>query len=165
MSVLLLASSLLTTVDCQQASSRTEAAQFDSSLVKEQKRRIAMFDSVVRSIKTDSAYKLWQAALTAPNAKVAQLAVECEYGRLNHRYGVAAAGAALDRMHNTLWRHADGTLVARLHQNLRGVAISIGAGTCGPPPREGAPYWLREWSVHPLPQLPPSPTDSAPRKP
>src|SRR6476661_9961800 len=147
---------------CGQAPPRAEAPRFDSALVNEQKRRIAAFDSVVRTINTDPAYHLWQAALIAPNAKVGQQQAECEYGRLMYRYGIAA-DAAIRRMQDTLWRHADGALVTRFHQNVRGGALEADDKACGPPPPDRAPYWLREWFVYPLPTLPPSATDSTPR--
>jgi len=147
---------------CGQATPRGET-RFDTALVNEQKRRIASFDSVVRSINTDSAYRLWQRTLVAPDAKLAQRDVECEYDHLMYRYGINAAGRAIRRMEDTLWRHADPALVTTLHERLRGESLAIGRGTCGPPPSERAPYWLQHWQVYDLPELPPSPTDSAPR--
>lgn len=42
---------------------------FDPALVREQQRRITAYDSVVRAVNTDSAYRLWQATLTAPGQR------------------------------------------------------------------------------------------------
>jgi hypothetical protein len=148
---------------CGQAAPRPET-RFDTALVNEQQRRIARFDSVVRSINTDSAYRLWQRTLTAPDTKLAQRDVQCEYGRLMARYGIHAAGRAIDKMEDTLWVHADGRLVATMHERLRGASMPIGRGTCGPP-TDRAPYWLQNWQVPDLPRLPPSPTDSTPMQP
>jgi hypothetical protein len=128
-------------------------------LVKEQQRRIAAFDSVVRLVNTDSAYKLWHAMLTAPDIRKAQLAMMCENAHLSDRYG-RAAYVALRRMADTLWRSDDRALVARMDARLEGGSPAIRAETCGPPPEERAPKWLREWWVYDLPKLPPSP-DSA----
>jgi hypothetical protein len=70
--------------------SLVKAPHFDPALVQKQQRRIAALDSVVRSINTDWARKLWRWAQTLPDAKVGQQQVECEYGRLMQKYGAAA---------------------------------------------------------------------------
>jgi hypothetical protein len=161
----LLAVACLSGTACGQASPRRDTRAFDPALVQEQHRRIAAFDSVVRSINTDSVYKLWHWSLSLPDPKIGQQQAMCEEGRLMYRYGVSAAMAALRRMQDTLWRDADKQQVARLERGLKGESLPIGHGTCGPPTTKEAPYWLREWSVYPLPLLPPSPTDSVPRHP
>lgn len=148
---------------CGQSSS-SDLRSFDPALVQEQQRRIAAFDSVVRSINTDSAYKLWRWTLTAPDAKVGQQKVQCEYDRIGFVYGNAGS-IAITRMEDTLWRGVDPELVERMKVNLKGMSLPIDASVCGPHPPKQAPYWLREWTVYPLPQLPPSATDSAPRHP
>lgn len=162
--VQLLAALLVAGTACGQATPRAEP-RFDTALVNEQHRRIAAFDSVVRGIDTDSAYKLWHWSLTLSNPKVGQQQAMCEEDRLMYRYGVPAAMAALRRMQDTLWRDVDAGQVARLGRGLKGESLPFERAICGPRRTEGAPYWLREWSVYPLPQLPPSPTDSAPRHP
>lgn len=129
---------------------------FDPAIGAEQLRRIAAFDSVVRTVNTDSAYRVWHAMLTSKRIRVDQLKQECEYDRLAYRYG-RAAFAALTRMEDTLWRHDDPRVVARMDAALGGASPEIGRETCGPPPAERARQWLREWSVPELPQLPPSP--------
>lgn len=143
---------------------RADAPSADSTLLQEQRRRIALFDSVVRSINTDSAYKLWHWTLTLPDAKVGEQQVGCEYRRLMYRYGIAGY-YAITRMEDTLMRGADPDLVRQMHLSLRGESLPGGRKECGPLPAEQAPYWLRKWFVYALPQLPPSPTDSAPRHP
>jgi hypothetical protein len=45
---------------------RRSVQSFDPTLVREQQRRIAAFDSVVRTVKTDSLYRLWQASGKLP---------------------------------------------------------------------------------------------------
>lgn len=160
--VQLVTSLLFAGTACGQATPRAEP-RFDTALVNEQHRRIAAFDSVVRSINTDSAYKLWHWSLTLSDPKVGQQQAMCEEGRLMYRYGVPAAMAALRRMQDTLWRDVDAQQVARLGRGLKGESLPVNGAICGPTTTEGAPYWLRKWSVYPLPQLPPSPTDSARR--
>jgi hypothetical protein len=132
---------------------------FNPALVKEQQRRIAAFDSVVRSIDTDSAYTLWHASLTEPDVRLAELRVLCEYDRINYRYG-RAAFVAITRMEDTLWRHADPKLVVQLERNLVGPSPSLGSKTCDPMPSQRAPNWLRDWYVYELPRLPPAPEDT-----
>lgn len=161
----LLAVACLSGTACGQASPRRDTRSFDPALIQEQKRRIAAFDSVVRSINTDSVYKLWHWSLTLPDPKVGQQQAMCEGGRLAYRYGVPATAAALRRMQDTLWRDADPQQVARLGHGLKGESLPVNGTICGPRTTEKAPYWLREWSVYPLPLLPPSPTDSVPRHP
>jgi hypothetical protein len=75
---------LVSGIACVQGSPPPERpkAPVDPALVQEQRRRIAAFDSVVRLVNTDSAYKLWHATVTAPDIRVAELAVMCEYHRL-----------------------------------------------------------------------------------
>ncbi len=131
----------------------------DGALIKEQQRRIAAFDSVVRVVNTDSAYKLWHAMLTAPNIRVTQLAMMCEYHRLSGMYGEAAY-VALRRMGDTLWRHDGAAAVGAMHKRMEGESPAMQRDTCGPPPDKRAPRWLVEWTVYELPKLPPSP-DSA----
>ena len=162
--VQLVTSLLIAGTACGQATPRAEP-RFDTALVNEQHRRIAAFDSVVRSINTDSVYKLWHWTLTLPDPKVGAQQVECELDRIGYRYGVPATAAALRRMQDTLWRDVDAGQVARLGRGLKGESLPFERAICGPRRTEEAPYWLREWSVYPLPQLPPSPTDSVPRRP
>ena len=138
---------------------------FDPALVQEQQRRIAAYDSVVRTINTDSVYKLWRWSLTLPDPKVGQQQVQCEIDQMMFHYGGAASMAALRRMEDTLWRGVDPQQIARLRRGLKGMSLPITRAICGPRTTEKAPYWLREWYIYPLPQLPPSPTDSAPRLP
>lgn len=135
---------------------------FDPALVRERQRRLAAFDSVVRTVNTDSLYRLWQATLTAPDVRQALLLVQCELGRLSYQYGRYAAHEATKRMQDTLWKHADPAAVRRMDQRAaeRG-SIPITRGTCGPLPPVRAPHWLREWWPYQLPQLPPSPDDTA----
>ncbi len=128
----------------------------DPALVREQQRRIAAFDSVVRVVNTDSAYKLWHAMLTAPDIRVTQFAVMCEYQRLSQVYGHASY-VALQRMRDTLWRHDDRALVRRMDKRMEGESPAIRGTNCGPPPSKMAPRWLVEWTVYELPKLPPSP--------
>ena len=163
--VRLLAALLLAGTACGQATPRAET-RFDTALVNEQRRRIAAFDSVVRSINTDSVYKLWHWSLTLPDPKVGAQQVECEVDRIGYRYGVPATGAALRRMQDTLWRDVDPQQVARLGHGLKGESLPFERAICGPrTTAERAPYWLEKWSIYPLPQLPPSPRDSEPRHP
>jgi hypothetical protein len=136
------------------------AKSFDAALLKEQQRRIASFDSAVRMVNTDSAYRLWRAMLTAPDVRKGQLAVMCEIIRLQYRHG-RAADVAIDRMNDTLWRGADPAAVQRLDAGLSGESPQIGRDTCAPYPSQQAPYWLVHWTVYDLPKLPPSP-DSNP---
>jgi hypothetical protein len=152
---------LCATQACAQSAPRPPQLPFDPSLVREQQRRIAAFDSVVRSINTDSAYMAWQAMLTAPDIRQAQLAMMCANANLDDRYGEAAF-VALRRMEDTLWKHADRQLVARMDRRLVGESPGIGRDTCGPQPNPRAPDWLVHWYVPALPDLPPSP-DSIPR--
>ena len=77
-------------------------------------RRIAAFDSVVRSINTDSVYKLWHSSLSLSDPKVGQQRVKCEQGRLMYRYGAPVAMAALRRMQDTRWRDVDARQVPGL---------------------------------------------------
>jgi len=137
-------------------SSRTVAK---SALAREQRRRIAAYDSVVHTVNTDSAFKLWHAMLTAPDIRKAQLAMMCEYARLGDRYGNAGA-VALRHMLDTLWKRDDPRVVDRMDRRLVGESPGIGRDTCGPPSGPMAPAWLEHWYVPVLPQLPPSP-DSA----
>jgi hypothetical protein len=132
---------------------------FDPALVREQKRRIAAYDSVVRTVNTDSAYRLWQATLTAQDIRTAQLRVDCEYEHLSDRYGQAWYDA-IQRMQDTLWKHADPAAVKRMRARSVGESIPIGRDTCAPRPSILAPRWLREWYVPPLPALPPSASDT-----
>lgn len=134
--------------------SRTGA---DSALVREQGRRLAAYDSVVRSINTDSAYKLWHVMLTASDIRTAQLDMLCEYLRLSKRYGRNAAHDALARMRDTLWKHDDGRRVRDMDKRLAGESPMIGRNTCGPQSDPPAPNWLAHWYVPALPALPPSP--------
>lgn len=150
---------LLSAAACGQAPPRTDRHAFDPALVREQHRRIAAFDSVVRSIDTDSAYSLWHASLTEPDVRLAQLRVLCEYDRISYRYG-RAAFVAITRMEDTLWRHADPKLVVQLERNLVGPSPSLGSKTCDPMPSQRAPNWLRDWYVYELPRLPPAPEDT-----
>jgi len=129
----------------------------DSALVREQKRRIAVYDSVVRSINTDSAYKLWHVMLTASDIRAAQLNMLCEYVRLSKRYGRNAAHDALARMRDTLWKRDDRFAVAQMDRRLEGESLGIGRDTCGDVAIPPAPYWLEHWFVPALPALPPSP--------
>ena len=142
-------------------SSRSDAEQkaIDPAIVAEQRRRIAAFDSVVRTVNTDSAYRLWHEMLTSKHPRVEQLAVDCEYDRLSYRYGVAAS-TAIRRMTDTLFRDTDRRTVARLDAAMAGAGPEMGSETCKPYPTQRAPAWLRNWYVYELPKLPPSP-DSA----
>jgi len=126
--------------------------------VREQRHRIASFDSVVRSVNTDSAFRLWHVMLTAPDIRKAQLAMMCEYARLGDLYGQAGR-VAIDRMADTLWKRDDPKLVSRMDRRLVGESPGLGRDICGPPVPQ-APKWLRNWYVPALPELPPSP-DSA----
>ena len=146
---------------CAQMPRNADTSSFDPALVSEQHRRIAMFDSVVRSIDTNSAYKLWHWTVMLSDAKVGQQ-VECEYDCLFFRYGTAAY-YAIRRMEDTVWRDGDPAQRSRTRSGLRGESLPVNEKVCGRPPGQRAPYWLREWFIYPLPQLPPSPTDSAPR--
>lgn len=132
---------------------------FDPALVQERQRRVAAFDSVVRAVNTDSLYRLWQAMLTAPDIRAAQLHVDCELSQLSYRYG-RAAYYATKRMQDTLWKHADPAAVSRMDRRAVGESPPITRGTCGPPPPVRAPRWLRQWEAPPLPALPPSPDDT-----
>jgi hypothetical protein len=155
----------LTVAACGQASARRDTSHWDPALLAEQKLRIAAFDSVVRSINTDSLYKLWHWSLTLPDPKVGQQQVECEGGRLMYRYGVSATMTAIRRMQDTLWQNVDPQQLAWLRRGLKGESLPVNRTICGPRTTERAPYWLENWAVYPLPRLPPSPTDSAPRHP
>ena len=144
-------------IACGQTGTRQPASvQPDSSLVREQRRRIAAFDSAVRTVNTDSLFRLWQAMLKAPDIRKAQLAMMCENARLAGAYGKAAF-VAIRRMNDTLWKYADRQAVNAMDRRLVGESPSIGHDTCGPPPSRGAPDWLMRWYVPALPQLPPSP--------
>jgi hypothetical protein len=110
-------------------------------------------------VNTDSLYRLWQAMLTAQDIRATQLLVQCEYAHLTDRYGVASYYAT-KRMQDTLWKHADPALVSQMDRRMTGASPPIGRGTCGAPPPQPAPYWLREWFVPKLPKLPPSVDDS-----
>jgi hypothetical protein len=156
------APSLLAVTACAQSPPRPAKPPIDPALVKEQKRRIAAFDSVVRLVNTDSAFKLWHAMLTAPDIRKAQLAMMCEYQRLDNIYG-RAAFVALGRMADTLWRHDDRTLVSRMDKRLEGASPAYTSTSCGPPPEKMAPKWLERWTVYELPRLPPSPDSTGPR--
>jgi hypothetical protein len=138
---------------------RPAVQSFDPALVRERARRTAAFDSVVRAVNTDSLYNLWQAMLTAPDIRAAQLRVDCELTHLSYRYGLAAYYAT-KRMQDTLWKHADPAAVNRMDRRAEGSSPSITRGTCGPPPAVRAPRWLRRWEAPPLPALPPSPDDT-----
>lgn len=156
---------LVSGIACVQGSPPPERpkAPVDPALVEEQRRRIAAFDSVVRLVNTDSAYKLWHAMLTAPDIRVTQLAVMCEYQRLGDIYG-RAADDALERMRDTLWRDDDLDVVARMDQRMAGESPAMTRNSCGARPTRQAAKWLAEWWVPELPQLPPSPDSSeAPR--
>ena len=157
---LILATLLLAATACGQ-SPKSDAAKppIDPAIIAEQRRRIAAFDSVVRTVNTDSAYRLWHAMLTSTHPRVEQLAVMCEYERLSYRFGQASP-TAIKRMTDTLFRDSDRRAVARLDAAMAGASPEISNETCGPlsPPR--APAWLRNWYVYELPKLPPSP-DSA----
>jgi hypothetical protein len=150
---------------CGQVSARRDSQTEDPALLAEQHRRIAAFDSVVRTINTDSVYKLWRWSLTLAAPKVGQQQVQCEVDQMMFYYGVPASMAALRRMQDTLWRGVDPQQVGRLRRGLEGESLPVTSAICGPRTTEKAPYWLREWYIYPLPQLPPSPTDSAPRLP
>lgn len=157
---LILVTVLLAATGCGQ-SPKPDAGNppIDPAIIAEQRRRIAAFDSVVRTVNTDSAYRLWHAMLTSKHPRVEQLAVDCEYDRLSYRYGVAAS-TAIRRMTDTLFRDADRRAVARLDAAMAGAGPEIGSETCKPYPTKRAPAWLRNWYVYELPKLPPSP-DSA----
>lgn len=157
----LLAAALLSLNACGQARPRSDVTTFDPALVQEQARRIAAFDSVVRTVNTDSAYKLWHWTLMLPDPKRGELEVECEYFRITRHYG-AAGRVAINRMRDTLWRGTDPEQLRRLREGLRGGSLSLSTEACGPFTTSLAPYWLRNWYVYPLPQLPPSPGDSTP---
>jgi hypothetical protein len=58
----------------------------------------------------------------------------------------------------------DGNAVGRMSEGLRGESMPVTDALCGGLPEKQAPYWLRNWSVYPLPVLPPSATDSTPRQ-
>ena len=149
-----------TLVACAQTPPPRRTVQsFDPALVRERERRIATFDSVVRTVNTDSLYHLWQAMLTAPDIRMAQLHVDCAYRHLSFRYGKAWYDAT-QRMQDTLWKHADRALVRRMNHRMAGEAIPLGRDTCPGGPSVRAPRWLREWDVPPLPALPPSPDDT-----
>jgi hypothetical protein len=135
------------------------APPFDPALVREQQRRVAAFDSVVRIVNTDSLYRLWQAMLTAPDIRATQLLVDCELQRLSYRYG-RAAYYATKRMNDTLWKRADPAAVRRMDGRMVGGSPPISRDTCGPRPPVRAPRWLRQWTVYALPDLPPSPDDT-----
>ena len=154
----LIGASLLSSIACEQSPPRA-ARTFDPALVREQQRRIAAFDSVVRSIDTDSAYTLWHVSLTEPEVRFAQLRVLCEYDKISYRYG-RAAFVAITRMEDTLWRHADPKLVVQLERNLVGPSPSLGSKTCDPMPAQRAPNWLANWYAYELPRLPPAPEDT-----
>ena len=136
--------------------SARRATDFDPALVRERDRRIAAFDSVVRIVNTDSAFKLWHAMLTAPEIRLAQLAMMCEYGRLGNLYGEAGS-VALERMQDTLWTHANRRMVSDMSRRLQGESPKIGRDTCGERTGPAAPRWLRKWYVPALPELPPAP--------
>jgi len=144
-------------VACGQAISGSASQRnVDPTLVREQRRRIAAFDSVVRSIKTDSSYRLWHSMLSAPDIRKAQLAMMCEDARLTDVYGKAAV-VALDRMLDTLWKRDDSKLVEQMDRRLVGASPRMGRDTCGPRTGSPAPAWLRHWFVPALPELPPAP--------
>ena len=124
------------------APSRGQRSSLDTTLLKQQAQRRASFDSVVRLVNTDSAYKLWHAMLTAPDIRTAQLAMQCEYRRLTHRYG-AAADRAIYRMSDTLWKHDDPQQVNAMKRRLEGASPPIGRNTCGTVGLPAAPEWLR----------------------
>ena len=132
----------------------------DPALLRERDRRIAAFDSVVRLVNTDSLYKLWHAMLTPADFRTTHALMQCELVRLGYRYE-SAADVAIRRMQDTLWRDADGELVARLHRRMAAQeSPPISRAVCGPMPPPRAPAWLRNWTTNELPRLPPSP-DSA----
>lgn len=160
----LLASAVVSLAACGQAHPHNEAPAFDPALMAERQRRIAVFDSVVRSVNTDSAYRLWHSTLAMADAKVGQQRVACEYQLLMYRYG-RAADVAIRQMEDTLWRGVDQADVNRMRKRLVGESLPIDDKVCGPRTGDRAPYWLRTWYLYPLPQLPPSPTDTAPRPP
>lgn len=128
----------------------------DPALVREQRQRIAAFDSVVRSINTDSSYRAWHTMLTAPDLRAAQLAMLCDQHRLNRLYGRAGA-KALERMRDTLWKHVDRKLVLRLDQRSGGRWPGISRNTCGTVDLPPTPTWLDYWDIPALPALPPAP--------
>jgi len=113
-----------------------------TSHTQEQQLRRAAFDSVVRLVNTDSAYKLWHAMLTAPDIRAAQLAMDCEYQRLSHRYG-AAGLRAIKKMSDTLWKHDDPQQVSAMRRRLEGGSPPIGRYTCGTDSLPAAPEWLQ----------------------
>jgi hypothetical protein len=149
----------LAAAGCAQQVPAATKRTFDPALVREQQRRIAAFDSVVRLVNTDSLYYAWQAMLTAPDIKTAYARMACIGDHLSYTYA-AAADRPIDRMNDTLWRHADPSLVARMHYRMYGLELGSGHA-CGPLPAAQAPRWLREWSVYELPKLPPSPDSGA----
>ena len=142
---------------------RSDSQQFDPKLVKEYNRRIAAYDSVVRSINTDTVYGLWRALLVADDPQAALMRVQCAYARLEYRYGANAVFDADKRMRDTLWRGVSREALARMTASVADVDHSMGRGTCDPMPTEHAPKWLVDWTIYPLPQLPPSATDSSSR--
>ena len=151
---------VVATAGCGQKSPRARTdPKAGPALVHEQQRRIAAYDSVVRSVNTDSLFKLWHLMLRASDLRKAQLAMMCEYTRLSDRYGKAAF-VAIKRMSDTLWKHDDPKLVDDMDRRLVGESPGIGRDTCGPPPDKSTPDWLMRWYVPALPALPPSP-DSA----
>jgi hypothetical protein len=156
------ASSLVAGAACAQPQPRPAKPPIDPAVVKEQKRRIAAFDSVVRLVNTDSAFQLWHAMLTAPDIRTAQLAMMCENSRLSGING-RAAYVALDRMADTLWKRDDPALVSRMDKRLVGASPAMTSTSCGSPRERTAPKWLREWTVYELPKLPPSPDSIGPR--
>ena len=144
----ILATLLLAATACGQ-SPKSDAAKppIDPAIIAEQRRRIAAFDSVVRTVNTDSAYRLWHAMLTSTHPRVEQLAIDCEYDRLSYRYGVAAI-TAIQRMTDTLFRDSDPRAVARLDGAMAGAGPEMGSETCKPYPSQRAPVWLRNWYVY-----------------
>jgi len=124
------------------APSKGQSSSSDADLLGQQAQRRAAFDSVVRLVNTDSAYKLWHAMLTAPDIRAAQLATDCEQQRLSHRYG-AAGLRAVRRMSDTLWKHDDPHQVSAMRRRLEGGSPPIGRYTCVTDSLPAAPAWLQ----------------------
>jgi len=96
-----------------------------------------VIDSISRSIKTDSLYRLYRAQLRAGNPIPLERAINCERAKLHWVYGSLAAVDAIDRMFDTLFRASDSADRTRVSNRLGNMSaddmmeVSVTQRTCG----------------------------------
>ena len=92
-----------------------------------------VIDSIVRTVRTDSLYRLYRAMLYAADPTPIYQEVFCEGSRLSDRHGIRASTIAKKRMQDTLWKHGEERLYNSIYTRMPSTYMfTVSDSTCGP---------------------------------